>query len=217
MNNTKYLDSVISVEINWNSLFVFHSKKYWNPMLRFSYSLCHDRSSAEDILQTSLLKSLQAFQKFVTQYCNNISTTNDINNLFLSQDIQHHFKNWLYRIVKNTYLDNHAISKKWNYDSLDEAVINNNLPDANSYHLNSPKLTNNLKEQEQEFYRIALDDNWKSRLSSLNEKQRSVLYLAAENYSYKEISLILDIPIGTVMSNLSRTIKKLRPTANNLE
>jgi RNA polymerase sigma-70 factor (ECF subfamily) len=160
---------------------------------------------------------LQAFQKFVTQYCNNISTTNDINNLFLSQDIQHHFKNWLYRIVKNTYLDNYAISKKWNYDSFDEAAINNNLHDSSSYHLNSTNLTHNLKEQEQEFYRIALDDNWKSRLNSLNEKQRSVLYLAAENYSYKEISLILDIPIGTVMSTLSRTIKKLRPTANSLE
>ncbi len=50
-----------------------------------------------------------------------------------------------------------------------------------------------------------------SALASLPEEQSSVLLLAGvEDFSYEEVAQILDIPIGTVMSRLSRGRARLR-------
>ena len=48
-------------------------------------------------------------------------------------------------------------------------------------------------------------------LSQLPEQQRQVILLVAlEGFSYKETSLILQVPEGTVMSRLSRARERLR-------
>jgi RNA polymerase sigma-70 factor (ECF subfamily) len=48
-------------------------------------------------------------------------------------------------------------------------------------------------------------------LSSLPEEQRSVLLLiGVEDLSYKEVARVLGVPIGTVMSRLSRGRERLR-------
>ena len=48
-------------------------------------------------------------------------------------------------------------------------------------------------------------------LEQLQEKERSCLLLRAmENHSYKEISEIVSIPIGTVMTHLHRARKKMQ-------
>lgn len=48
-------------------------------------------------------------------------------------------------------------------------------------------------------------------LKQLTEEQRQVLLLVAlEGFSYKEVSKILNIPMGTVMSRLSRARETLR-------
>jgi RNA polymerase sigma-70 factor (ECF subfamily) len=48
-------------------------------------------------------------------------------------------------------------------------------------------------------------------LQRLPEEQRSVLMLiAVEDLSYAEVAHVLDIPIGTVMSRLSRGRERLR-------
>ncbi len=47
-------------------------------------------------------------------------------------------------------------------------------------------------------------------MNELRDEQRMVLALVAiEGYSYKEVSKLLDIPIGTVMSRLARARKAL--------
>ena len=55
-----------------------------------------------------------------------------------------------------------------------------------------------------EFYRLALDD--KKRLLSLTIVKVS-FYLVAEDYSYKDISAILGIPIGNSYETLSRAFE----------
>ena len=48
-------------------------------------------------------------------------------------------------------------------------------------------------------------------LDSLSEEQRSVLLLVTvEDLSYAQVAQVLGIPIGTVMSRLSRARERLR-------
>ncbi|APJ04424.1 RNA polymerase sigma factor [Silvanigrella aquatica] len=217
LDNTKYVSSVSTEEINWNTHFVSHSKKHWEAMLRFCYSLCNDKVQAEDIHQTSLLKSLKSFKKFVLNYNGQIVCNEDIDALFLGTEIQYHFKNWLYKIVKNTYIDDREIQKKWKMDYTEDAFELIATDSSQNRESNSIQNTFDLKKEEKEFYKFALDDNWKNRFNLLNDRQRSIVFLAAEDYSYKDISAILGIPMGTVMSTLSRTLQKLKAHSPDLE
>ncbi len=214
MDNTKCIESVIEVELSWNQQFVLHSKRHWDAMYRFCYSLCNDKLLTEDIHQTSLLKAFKAFPKFLLNYKAPIHSNADIDDVFQSAEIQYHFKNWLFRIVKNTYIDERQLHKKWKFDHSDETL--HSLTDEldNKFFANN---TNNIKSDEKEFYRLALDDKWKKRFAELNDRQRSIIYLAAEDYSYKDISAILGIPMGTVMSTLSRALNKLKAPAADME
>ena len=198
--------------INWNILFVEFSKPQWDSLFRFCVTLIKDKSSAEDLHQTALLKSLTAFSKFILNYSPAVKTEPDVRLLFSRTEVQYHFKNWLYKIVKNTFLDQKESAKKWRYEDKEEFI--NELPAHN--HNSEASATINehnpslLKKEQDSFYNLALDDQWKNKLNQLNDKQRSILFLVAEDYSYKEISAILDIPTGTVMSSLSRAVQKLK-------
>jgi RNA polymerase sigma-70 factor (ECF subfamily) len=58
--------------------------------------------------------------------------------------------------------------------------------------------------------RLLLDDV-RVALSSLPDEQRAVLLLiGVEDFSYSEAARILDVPIGTVMSRLSRGRERVR-------
>lgn len=200
------------VHINWNLLFVEFSKPQWDSLFRFCVSLIKDKIAAEDLHQTALLKSLNAFSKFIFSYSPSPQSDSEIRLLFAQPDVQYHFKNWLYKIIKNTFLDQKGAAKKWKYEEKEEVI--NEIPssDNTSHPFTSINECNPalLKLEQTSFYHYALDDSWKKKLNELNEKQRSILFLISENYSYKEISTILEIPTGTVMSSLSRAIQKLK-------
>src|SRR5207248_8541593 len=63
---------------------------------------------------------------------------------------------------------------------------------------------------ETEFLNGIVDAEVKDALGDLPEKFRSVVLLAVEGFSYKEIAEMLGIPIGTVMSRLHRGRKFLQ-------
>lgn len=203
-----------SYSINWNKLFVELSKEFWDPLFRFCVSLKKNRINAEDLHQTSMLKALSSFSRFVSHHHSSIQNEEDVHILFARPDVKNHFKNWLYKIVKNTFLDQKDSEKKWQFDESYDAL--NNVPSLQQGFLEGGSLQTKQSKaalaNEKEFYNFALDDQWKERLEQLNEKQKSILYLIAEDYSYKEIASILDIPTGTVMSSLSRALQKLKQT-----
>ncbi len=203
------------MKLDWNANFIKVSKPHWNDILRFAFSLCHDRDEANDLLQATLLKAFKAFPAFVEKNTNpEVFNTPPLLEKFLNQpEFQRHIKNWLFKITKNSFLDSHSVQKRWKKEN-DESVLENLEASDDSLEsslADSEIVTSsNVTNQQKAFYREALDDNWKIKLDVLTERQRSILFLAAEDYSYKEIAEILTIPIGTVMSNLSRTLKKLK-------
>lgn len=59
----------------------------------------------------------------------------------------------------------------------------------------------------------ALDDDLSNALAALDEKFRTVLLLIdVDDLSYAEVADLLDIPVGTVMSRLSRARDRVRTT-----
>ena len=50
----------------------------------------------------------------------------------------------------------------------------------------------------------------RTALTRLREEQRNVLYLREEGYSMEEIAAVLNVPVGTVKSRISRAKETLR-------
>jgi RNA polymerase sigma factor (sigma-70 family) len=203
----------------WNDIFVEASQPHWNAMLKFARSMCRSEIDAEDILQTSLLKALKAFPNFASKLSNpsepppqDAHTAPSRNILANEVSENAHFRNWLMKIVKNTWLDFAPLTHRLVLDS-DGSITNHTpAPPIDPSHI--PGSTKeDLTQEERAFWNAALDDQWVEKLKTLNERQKSAVFLAANDYSYKEIADILDIPIGTVMSTLSRSLQKLRKSS----
>ena len=196
----------------WNLVYANATKALWDPLYRFGVSLSHNTHDAEDLVQVSLLKGLQGFQGFIESRFPGIQSEDEALRLFQKSENLQHLKNWLFKILKNTFLDTIEKNKR---TTSTESLDHHEAPQVTTYqesefsgHL--PVSQEDLLKFENSFYALALDDTWKLKLQDLTARQRSVLFLCAEGYSYKEAAEILDIPVGTVMSNLSRSLGKLR-------
>ena len=212
---------------DWNATFVEVSKPHWDALLRFAHSLAHARHDADDLLQTCLVKGLQGFPRFVETNLPGVSTPDEATRAFARPENLAHLRNWLFKILKNSFLDTCSKSKRVSgEDVFDTAALSHDAASGawhgqatRSFHVEAgfsgteAVADADIQALEREFFRAALDDDWKSRMIALTPKQRSVLFLAAEGYAYKEIASILDVPIGTVMSNLSRSLQKLKKSS----
>jgi RNA polymerase sigma-70 factor (ECF subfamily) len=111
------------------------------------------------------------------------------------------FRAWMYRILRNTYLTSRAGLKS--FEPLDEteeevAAAAEQTPESLL-----------LQRLDQEVVRKAIDQ--------LAVPYREALLLCeVEEMSYQEIAATLGIPIGTVMSRLSRARRALRENVRKL-
>jgi RNA polymerase sigma-70 factor, ECF subfamily len=107
-------------------------------------------------------------------------------------------RGWLYTILYNRFLsEQHRQQQRGVHDTLTEAVESE-----------LPQLTGGQDE--------ALKHRDLLRgFAALSEEQRSVLFLiGVEDLSYEEAARVLGVPIGTVMSRLSRGRERLRRLMN---
>jgi RNA polymerase sigma-70 factor, ECF subfamily len=106
---------------------------------------------------------------------------------------------WMYRILRNAFLTSRAGLAAQKTDWLDddeEATESLAAPEATPEHL--------LLAQENRQQVI-------DALESLAARDREILLLCeVEEMSYREIGQVLSVPIGTVMSRLSRARMRLR-------
>jgi RNA polymerase sigma-70 factor (ECF subfamily) len=141
-------------------------------------------SDAEDLVQETYARAFAAFHQFTPG-------TN--------------LKAWLYRIMTNVYINTYRKAKRAPQISDGAEVEDWHLAQAES-HASSPTPTAESAAMARIPDRQVID-----AMQSLKPDFRHVVYLAdVEGFSYKEIAEVMEIPVGTVMSRLSRARAQLR-------
>ena len=110
------------------------------------------------------------------------------------------FRAWIYRILRNTFLTTQAGLKAANVISLDS--------EDESF---APELAQTLETPESLLLARANREAIQRALEELPVHFRELILLCdLEEMTYQEISVALDIPVGTVMSRLWRARRALR-------
>ncbi len=110
------------------------------------------------------------------------------------------FKSWLFLTARNRVLnffrDNNKLTSLDQTDEEGNAFLHDTLPDG------QPSLLEDLagRETEEEIRRAALE---------LPQRQREMIYLR-QYLSFKEIADMLDRPLGTVLADCHRAVKKMQ-------
>jgi RNA polymerase sigma-70 factor, ECF subfamily len=156
--------------------------------------MTRNASDAEDLVQETYLKAYRSFASF--QEGTNLRA-------------------WLYRILTNTYINSYRAAKR-----RPEVTDVEDVEDLYLYKRmggNGAGALRTGRSAEDEALDTFTDDVVKSALEELPEAFRMAVLLAdVEGFSYKEISEITDVPIGTVMSRIHRGRRALQKTLHEV-
>jgi RNA polymerase sigma-70 factor (ECF subfamily) len=150
--------------------------------------MTRNAADAEDLVQETYLKAYRAYASF--QEGTNLRA-------------------WLYRILTNTYINSYRAAKR-----RPEVTDVEDVEDLYLYkRMSGPGGIRAGRSAEDEALDTFTDDVVKTALEELPEAFRMAVLLAdVEGFSYKEISEITDVPIGTVMSRIHRGRRALQKT-----
>jgi RNA polymerase sigma-70 factor (ECF subfamily) len=153
-----------------------------DAMYNFALRLTMDPTDAEDLVQDTVVKAYRFFSSYE-------KGTNA--------------KAWLFRILKNSYINNYRKkSKRPNEVDYDE---------VSTFYETIRGDQTDTSDLEERMYRDMLDDTVTKALEDLPEDFRSVVLLCdVEGFTYEEIANMLDVPIGTIRSRLHRGRNLLR-------
>jgi len=160
--------------------------QYAQQLFAAGMRMTRNAADAEDLVQETFLKAYRAYHTFETG-------TN--------------LKAWLYRILTNTYINRYRKAAR-----RPKEVDLGEIEDLYLYRRISTGSTREAsRSAEEEVLSGFVDSDVKGALEALPENFRLPVLLAdVEGFSYKEISEIMDVPIGTVMSRLHRGRKALQ-------
>jgi RNA polymerase sigma-70 factor, ECF subfamily len=152
-----------------------------NLLHNYAYKMTGNQLDADDLLQETYLRAFRFFHKFERG-------TN--------------CKAWLFRIMKNLFINNYRKNQK-SPNKVDYGEVENFFENIKSDKMDSSDL------QEKVFNNL-LDDNVTLALNSLQDDFKTVIILCdIEGLSYEEIAGFVQCPIGTVRSRLHRARKLL--------
>jgi RNA polymerase sigma-70 factor (ECF subfamily) len=171
-----------------------HQKPWLLEMLNiFSFS-CHDKFAIKRIQ-----KHRNRLYRLAFSWCHDAMLADDITQETLSRAMQklHQLKDeslfdaWLFAILNNQWRE--YLRKTRPCEDIDELVFADNK---------TPEYWHSREQQV---------DNVRDAIAALPLRQRQVITLVdIESMSYLGVSKVLDIPVGTVMSRLSRARKALQ-------
>ena len=147
------------------------------------------QADAEDLVQETYTKAFSSFQQF--QEGTNL-------------------KAWLYRILMNTYINTYRKAQR------SPKIADGEIEDWQLARAEGHSVTPSASAEIEALSRLT-DTRVVTAMKMLKEEYRYPVYLAdVEGFSYKEVAEILGIPIGTVMSRLSRGRTQLRRALQEL-
>lgn len=147
-----------------------------DALYNFALRLTTDPNDAEDLVQDTIVKAYRFFSSYE-------KGTNA--------------KAWLFRILKNSYINNYRKkSKKPQEVDYDE---------VSTFYETVRAERTDTSDLEDKMYRELMDDDITNALEELPEDFRTVVLLCdVEGFTYEEIANMLDVPIGTIRSRLHR-------------
>ena len=166
--------------------FTADAMQYAPQLFSTALRMTRNRSDAEDLVQETYIKGWRSFHTF--QEGTNLRA-------------------WLFRIMTNTYINKYNAQKRKGteveLDDVEELFLYKRLGSIDQSQLSSSA--------EDQMLELFSDDEVKNALEELPEDFRMPVLLSdVDGFSYKEISEMLEIPIGTVMSRLHRGRKAMQ-------
>ncbi len=140
--------------------------------------LTRNERDAEDLVQDGLLRAYRFFDRF--ERGTNI-------------------KAWLFKILTNTFIN------KYRRTSKERSIVDGPEQETVQAHAASRDTAEQSNDPEKWFFDRILSDDVLRAVDALPLDFRMVVILAdLQEFSYREIADILDVPVGTVMSRLYR-------------
>lgn len=152
------------------------------PLYHFAFRLTNDEDDANDLVQDTFLKAYRFINSF---------------------ERGSNSKAWLFRILKNSFINNYRKNSK-EPSQIDYEEAETFLNTGISSWSESIDLRDKL-------FRGLVGDEITNALNLLPVDFKTVIILCdIEEFSYEEIAKITDIPVGTVRSRLHRARKLLK-------
>lgn len=166
----------------YDRLFESEMMPHIKSLYHFAYRLSGNEDDANDLVQDAYLKAY----RFIGSYERGSNA-----------------KAWLFRILKNSFINNYRKqSKEPNKIDYEE---------AETFLQTGKAAYSDSIDGRERMFRDLIGDEVTKALSSLPVDFRTVIILCdIEEFTYEEIAKIIDIPIGTVRSRLHRARKMLR-------
>jgi RNA polymerase sigma factor (sigma-70 family) len=162
----------------FESVMMVHIK----PLFHFAYRLTNDEDDANDLVQDTFLKAYRFISSF---------------------EKGSNAKAWLFRILKNSFINSYRKTTK-EPTQVDYEEAENFLNTGISSWYDSIDLRDKI-------FRGMVGDEITNALNLLPVDFKTVIILCdIEEFSYEEIARITDIPVGTVRSRLHRARKLLK-------
>lgn len=164
------------------ALFETEMLPHIKPLYHFAYRLTGDENDAHDLVQDTYLKAYRFFSSY---------------------ERGSNAKAWLFRILKNSFINNYRKASK------EPGKVD--YEEAENYLNTGKSAYSDTIDGREKLFRGLIGDEVARALNALPIDFRTVIILCdVEEFSYEEIAKIIDIPIGTVRSRLHRARKMLR-------